>query len=134
MEKVFFKTFLPVIAGFTSVLSVIMIIKTFSSNSEINIYDSFFTLFIPTLLVIALLIQYFVVLPLFKKVNDKINNNRKIIFGIIVPISIVMGLLSAIFFKEENTGSAGFFNLFFFSFFCFLIYIFVDLFFVKIFE
>lgn len=133
MEKVFFKTFLPVIAGFTSVLSAIMIIKSFSSYSEINVNDSFFTLFIPTLLVIALLIQYFVVLPLFKKVNDKINN-RKIIFGIIASISIVMGLLSAIFFKEENTGSSEFFYLFIFSFLCFLIYILVDLFFVKIFE
>jgi hypothetical protein len=134
MEKVFFKTFLPVIAGFTSVLSAIMIIKSFSSYTEINIYDSFFTLFIPTLLVIALLIQYFVILPLFQKVNEKFNNNRKIIFGIIATISIVMGFLSAIFFKEENTGSVEFFNLFFFSFMCFLIYILVDLFFVKIFE
>lgn len=133
MEKVIFKTLLPVLAGFASVLVFIMIIKSFSSNSEINIYDSFFTLFIPILLAISLLIQYFIFLPFLKKIKEK-SNNRKNIFILIASISMLMGLLSAIFFKEENTGSAEFFNLFIISSFCFLIYMLTDIFFVKTFE
>jgi len=127
------KIFIPVISGIMSVLVLLFIYNLLFHNGDIlqRPDNGFLTLFVPVTLLVALIIQYLLVLPLFSKINPY----GKLLGMSMFQLSVVMILLSGIIFGfvfwERDLGISELIWVTLTGIVAFSVYWFVNLFILK---
>jgi len=106
MKSKLIKTLLPTLFGVLTVLGILLLIQVILHPGNVSITPDkgFFSLFVPIVTLIALLIQFTLTLPFWKKFKT-----QKKVWGLkLVPFTIILSLFSGLIFGwvfwETNLG------------------------------
>ena len=96
MKSKLIKTLLPTLFGVLTVLGILLLIQVILHPGNISIIPDkgFFSLFVPIVTFIALLIQFTLTLPFWKKFKT-----QKKVWGLkLVPFTIILSVFSGLIF------------------------------------
>lgn len=124
MKKIITKTTIPVMVGIFNVLFLLVVVK-FAIYGELNFVAKDANLlkyFLPTSITGAVIVQYFIVLPIWKKFAE----NNKVIGITIIPftalVCLVGGIVFAYLFWERDLGQVELLAVFLTGLIAFTIY------------
>ncbi len=106
MIRTVLQILIPPIAGVSGVLILLMGYNLIAYNRDFfhSPENGFFTIFVPSVTIAALLFQVVCVIPFTKKISLKRKSKKSVYFFSIAFVSLFFGTLSGLFFSERSSG------------------------------